>query len=275
MFIIAAIAGSAEFLEYENFHARGEHPMLMKSLICLVCYSLFMLVAFPGNALPKSSTLANRIEGQVYDPNHRPVENLYVELLNEVDSVIQRTKTSASGRFSFVGVPPGRLTVRVVTFGTNFMEQTQEVIITRTRNNSDTDYIDFNLRFYKRSSRPEVDIVSGVIFAQEVPPAARTSYLKGVADFEKDQEKGLAEIEEALKTFPNYFEALNWVGKELISTRQYEKGCGSVRSARGRCQASRQAAKYMRSTLTSGMVIRLYRREDRNRKIDERLSKVP
>ena len=198
--------------------------MLMKSLICVVCYSVFVLAAFPGEALPKSSNLANRIEGQVYDPNHRPVENLYVELLNEVDSVIQRTKTTASGRFSFVGVPPGRLTVRVVTFGTNFMEQTQEVIITKTRNNSDTDYVDFNLRFDKRSRGPGVDIVSGVIFVQDVPPAARTAYLKGVADFEKNQEQGLAEIEEALKIFPNYFEALNWVGKELISARQYEKG---------------------------------------------------
>ena len=198
--------------------------MLMKSLISVVCYSLFVLVAFTGEALPRSSNLANRIEGQVYDPNHRPVENLYVELLNEVDSVIQRTKTNASGRFSFAGVPPGRLTVRVVTFGTNFMEQTQEVIITKTRNNSDTDYVDINLRYEKRSRRPEVDIVTGVVFVQEVPPAARSSYLKGVADFAKDQEKGLAEIEEALKIFPNYFEALNWVGKELISTRQYEKG---------------------------------------------------
>ena len=45
----------------------------------------------------------------MYDPNHRPVENVYVELLNEVDSVIQRTKTDVSGRFTFTGVPGSSL----------------------------------------------------------------------------------------------------------------------------------------------------------------------
>jgi len=159
----------------------------------------------------------------VYDPNHRPVQNLYVELVNEVDSVIQRTKTNNSGRFSFVGVPPGRLKVRVLTFGTNFMEQTQEIEIVKTRNNNDVDYIDIYLRYETRRRGPETDLPAGVIFAQDIPPAAREQYLKGVADFAKDQEKGLLEIEEAIKLFPNYFEALNWLGKEYVSRRNYDK----------------------------------------------------
>src|SRR6266545_4719078 len=153
----------------------------MKSLICGLCFSLFVLFVNPLDVSPKSSNFVNRIEGQVYDPNHRPVENVYVELLNEVDSVIQRTKTNASGRFSFIGVPPGRLVVRVVTFGTNFMEQTQEVVIVQTRNNNDVDYVDITLRYETRSRGPQSDLPPGVIFVQDIPPAARTSYLKGVA----------------------------------------------------------------------------------------------
>ena len=194
----------------------------MKSLVSSLCFSLFVLFANP-HAYPKSSILLNRIEGQVYDPNHRPVQNLYVELINEVDSVIQRTKTNASGRFSFVGVPPGRLTVRVLTFGTNFKEQTQEVVIVKTRAGNDVDYVDISLRYDTRNRGPESDLAPGVIFAQDIPPAARTSYLKGIADFGKDQEKGLMEIEEAIKIFPNYFDALNWLGKEYVSRRNYDK----------------------------------------------------
>jgi Carboxypeptidase regulatory-like domain len=99
---------------------------------------------------PSVSSILNRIEGQVYDPNHRPVQNLYVELLNEVDSVIQRNKTDPAGRFTFSGVPPGRLTVRVITFGTNFLEQTQEVVVIQTTLDNDTEYVDITLRYDKR-----------------------------------------------------------------------------------------------------------------------------
>src|SRR4051812_11312492 len=176
---------------------------LKKRLLCGLCFSLFVLFASCWGASAKHSNLANRIEGQVYDPKGHPVQNLYVELLNEVDSVIQRTKTNASGRFSFIGVPPGRLLVRVVTFGTNFMEYTQEIEIVRTRNNNDTDYLDIYLRYVEiRRRGPENDLPAGVIFVQEIPPAAQASYLKGVADFGKDAEKGVLEIEEAIKIFP-------------------------------------------------------------------------
>jgi tetratricopeptide (TPR) repeat protein len=195
----------------------------MKNPIYCLSFLLLVLFANPLHASPTSSNLLNRIEGQVYDPNHRPVQNLYVELINEVDSVIQRTKTNASGRFSFVGVPPGRLTVRVLTFGTNFMEQTQEIEIIKTRNNSDVNYVDINLRYDQRNRGPEVDVPTGVIFVQDIPPDARTSYLKGISDFAKEPEKGLSEIEEAVRIFPNYFEALNWLGKEYVSRRNYEK----------------------------------------------------
>ena len=126
----------------------------MKILICGLCFSVVAMFASPLDVLPKTSNLINRIEGQVYDPNHRPVENVYVELLNEVDSVIQRTKTNSAGRFTFSGVPPGRLTVRVVTFGTNFMEQTQEVVIVQTRAGNDVDYVEINLRYHTRSRGP-------------------------------------------------------------------------------------------------------------------------
>jgi hypothetical protein len=195
----------------------------MKQRICCLSVSLLILFACPLPASHATANFLNRIEGQVYDPNHRPVQNLYVELLNEVDSVIQRTRTNASGRFTFSGVPAGRLTVRVLTFGTNFIEQTQEVEIVQTRSNNDVDYVDVILRYDKHTRGPESDLPPGVIFVQDIPPEARASYVKGVADFAKDPEKGFAEIEEAVRIFPNYFDALNWLGKECITRRNYEK----------------------------------------------------
>lgn len=189
----------------------------------LISFFLVVLLLNSFTVSPAASSLLNRIEGQVYDPNHRPVQNLYVELLNEVDSVIQRTKTDASGRFSFTGVPPGTLTVRVLTFGTNFVEQIQQVVITKTRSNNDVNYVDISLRYDKRSRGPEVDMPPGVIFVQDIPEAARTLFVKGVADFERDQDRGVQEVESALNIFSDYFDALNWLGKEYVSRRNYEK----------------------------------------------------
>jgi len=201
----------------------GQNPKLMKNLVYCVTFLLVVLLLSSLSDSRAASSLLNRIEGQVYDPNHRPVQNLYVELLNEVDSVIQRTKTDTSGRFSFRGVPPGRLTVRVLTFGTNFLEQTQEVLITKTRSNNDVDYLDITLRYDKRNRGPEVDMPTGVIFVQDIPAAAKALYVKGIADFDRDQDRGVQEVESALDIFPDYFDALNWLGKEYVSRRNYEK----------------------------------------------------
>jgi hypothetical protein len=74
------------------------------------------------------------------------------------------------------------------------------------------------------SAGPEVDLTTGVVFVQQIPPAAKTLYVKGVADFDRDPDRGVQEIEAALNIFPEYFDALNWLGKEYVSRRNYEKG---------------------------------------------------
>jgi len=195
----------------------------MKNLIRYSSFLTLVLLLLGSFSVSQASSLVNQIEGQVYDPNHRPVPNLYVELLNEVDSVIQRTKTDPAGRFTFRGVPAGTLTVRVVTFGTNFLEQSQQVVITRTRSNNDVDYVDLTLRYDKRNRGPQADMPPGVIFVQDIPPAARALYEKGVGDFDREPDRGMQEVESALDLFPNYFDALNWLGKEHVARRNYEK----------------------------------------------------
>ena len=194
----------------------------MKTLICLCCFSLLAGMANPLAALP---TFINRIEGQVYDPNRRPVENVYVELLNDVDSVIARTKTTAGGRFTFAGMPPGRFIIKVLPFAAGLLEQTQEVQITNTSNTrNDTAYVDIYLRYDKRNRVSANETSREVVFVQDIPAAAKKLYEDGLADLPKNQAKGIAKLEEAIRISPDYFDALQRLGKEYIAQRQYEQG---------------------------------------------------
>jgi tetratricopeptide (TPR) repeat protein len=196
----------------------------MKNLDRALYISLVAFFLLSPSVFPKSSVLINRIEGTVYDPNRRPVENIYVELTNDVDTVMARTRTNGIGRFSFLGMPAGRFIVKVLPFGTNLMQQSQDVQITNVgRSQNDTAYIDIYLRYDKRSTDGVNETSREVVFVQEVPPAAKKLYEDGIAESKKDQEKGMAKLEESLRIFPEYFDALHWLGKAYVAQKNYEK----------------------------------------------------
>ena len=65
------------------------------------------------------------IGGHVSDDSRKPIPDLQVELLDDVNSVIARTKTDDSGLFSFRRLSTGTFQIRVQTYGTTFISQTQ------------------------------------------------------------------------------------------------------------------------------------------------------
>lgn len=198
--------------------------MIPKMKNCFPFPWMLIAVLFFTVFAANSVVLANRIEGRVYSPERLPVENVYVELRNDVNSPIAQTKTDASGRFTFIGMPGGRYTIKVLPLRTNFMEQIQEVYITSARpNSSDTAYVDFYLTYDKRSHESAIQKTPQAIFVQEVPQAAKKLYEAGAADLNKKQDKGFAELDEALKISPEYFDALSLLGKEYVLRKDYVK----------------------------------------------------
>ena len=182
-----------------------------------------MLFCAP-NFLSKPIMAYNKIEGRVYDPSRNPVSNVDVELSNDVGSFVGHTKTDSGGRFTFAGISSGRFSVRVIAFQYNFAEQTQEVeIVNLNRTSSDTVYVDFYLRYNKRENAV-ASTSPDAIFVQEIPKNAKELYESGVKKMSKEPEKALAQIDEAIKIFPAYFDALSFLGKEYINRKNYEKG---------------------------------------------------
>lgn len=166
----------------------------------------------------------NTIGGNVFDSQRRPVAGVYVELQNDVYSTLARTRTNGSGRYAFSGLSSGRFYVRVLPYGTNLEEQTQEVEIVNFviggRASSENAQKDFYLRL--RRDNTEAESVTGVIFVQDVPAEAQKSYKKAVAEFGDNRaEAGIAELQNALKLFPNYYLALEKLGGEFIKQQKY------------------------------------------------------
>jgi len=193
-------------------------------IICLVICPVI------GNAKRVTSNfnlpgLINVIQGQVYDPYRVPISDIYVELRNELGSTISRVRTATGGRFTFSNVSSGHFEVTVLTTGTNYLEQTQSVdIVNIFRNASDSVYIDFYLQFDKRKTNIGEVSLTDAIFVQEVPDEARKLYKNGVKNLGgKDANKGIDEIEQALKIFPEYFDALNTLGREYVQRKEYKK----------------------------------------------------
>ncbi len=179
-----------------------------------------LLLALQSFAFGQSS----RISGQVFGSGHRPLADVYVELMNEVNSILGRTKTDASGVYMFVGLSGGRFTLRVRPFGTDYEEQTQDVevvsIVYGGRLTSDSVQKDFYLRPLRDAQKTKT--VNGVVFAQEIPKDAKDAYDKAVSDLDANRvDGGIIGLERALKIFPNYFDALDRLGVTLIRQRKF------------------------------------------------------
>jgi tetratricopeptide (TPR) repeat protein len=165
------------------------------------------------------SQQATSISGHVSDDRNNPIADLKVELLDDVDSVIQRTKTDNSGLYSFRRLTHGIFQVKVQTYGTAYQGQTQRVQLESGRA---FEQVDFVLVKGKSSFAPTTP---GVIFVQEVPAKARKEFERGELLLQKTQQRkeALAIIEKAIEIFPLYFDALHVLGTEYVKDHEYDR----------------------------------------------------
>jgi tetratricopeptide (TPR) repeat protein len=191
------------------------------SLGSLAAAALVLFAAAGGTFAQQS---VSRITGQVFGENRRPVSDVYVELKNEIETNVARTRTNSSGTYSFNDLSAGRFYVHVRPFGTNYEEQIQEVEITTRvggRNVADIQYKDFYLKV-RVDPRSAPQGPAGVIFAQPVPDPAKKLYDKAVVDLNDGRvDAGILGLEEAVKAFPDYFLAIERLGVEMLKKQKY------------------------------------------------------
>jgi len=194
------------------------------TMIALLFLLYFAWIEAPaGHAFGQN--FRNTITGYVFDQQRSPVSQAAVELMNEVNSVIQRTRTDGSGRYFFSGLSAGRFSIRVIPLGTNLEEQTQEVeiinYVASGSATSDNAQKDFYLKVHKNGT--QIDEIKGVIYVQEVPKDAQKSYEKAMAELNENKtDLGIQDLEAALKIFPTYYAVLERLGREYVIKQKFE-----------------------------------------------------
>lgn len=200
---------------------------MKKDSIIAVFLSSALVISFFVSQSQAQIPTRNRstITGYVFDQQRRPVAQIPVELINEVNSVIQRTRTDGSGRFFFGGLPPGRFSIKVLPLGTNLEEQTQEVELSGMgalgRVITEHAQRDFYLKL--RRDNTESNTINEAIFVQDVPENARKIYEKAVSDLNGNKfDLGIKGLQNALEIFPTYFLALERLGLIYLNQQKYE-----------------------------------------------------
>ena len=184
-------------------------------------HGMMVLLALLGAS--SEARAASTIAGTVYDKARTPLPYIEVELLNDYYQMTARMQTDGSGRYQFGGISDGRYTVRVLAFRYDLQDQEipVEVVTQNIRGGQGSGY--FQQDFYlspRRGGLAESEI--GVVFAQEVPEAARKSYELADKEFKsKNPAKGISALNDSLKVFPNYYLALHRMGKELFAAKRY------------------------------------------------------
>ncbi len=161
----------------------------------------------------------NEIYGTVFVESRRPQADIYVELFDDFNAPLRHTKTDASGRFSFTGLINGRYIIKALPYGTDYMEESTEVTLSAVSaspgSGSDTQHVDIYLRVNERIYASPFAATPGVIFAQDVPPAARKLYEEGVRYLHgKKEREGLESLKKSIEIFPSYYMALDRLGAE-------------------------------------------------------------
>lgn len=179
--------------------------------------------------LPTLQTNSNSISGHVSNDQRAPLADVRVELLNEVDSVIRTVKTDGSGLFVFRKLSDGTFQVRVQTSGTNYVSQTKRVDLARPHGfGAAFEELDFVL-----ATKAGTTARPGVVFAQEVPEAARKQFQKASELLDKSNKRpeAFAALKSAIDLFPQYFDALELLGTEQVKDREYEAAIPSLTKA--------------------------------------------
>ncbi|HEX8459529.1 MAG TPA: tetratricopeptide repeat protein [Pyrinomonadaceae bacterium] len=206
-------------------------PLLLSLAVGTSLSPVHTLSAAKAHALNSSLFVASAAQGRssitvrIYGPERNPLNEIFVELQNDTYFTVARGRTDSSGRVTFGGLKDGRYMVRVLAYGTDYLEQAQEVVLASLSQlpsdlgggGGTNEYMDMYLKVRESATASPFSAPPGTVFAQVVPATARKLYERGVGELrEKKEKEGFESLKKAIETFPTYYLALERLGTEYV-----------------------------------------------------------
>ena len=178
-------------------------------LFCSLALSAFQLFTVVGTVRDAQGRSVTGVRIEVIDENFQPIRTIFVD---------------PSGQFSIRRLSPGRYQFKVSTSGTPYEEQSTgwiELQSLRVRGGGNEIHpLDFVLKPKANSPPARRDTV----FAQDPPKAAREAYERGAKAFgENKPALAMTSLRKALEIFPDYYDALELLGTELVKAGRFDE----------------------------------------------------
>lgn len=171
----------------------------------------------------------NTIIGKVRNSAGKPISNVIVELHTGNGMMFTQTVSNNEGDFAFSGLEAATFVVVINdSFHQPFSERVEFARMAAGRP-GETARLDVTLTPKSQASEPR----AGVVFQQSVPDTALQSYRRGVKLIaERKSDEGMAALGDAIKIFPQYFDAHFALAIELFRLRRYDDTIKELEQAR-------------------------------------------
>ncbi|HYK87425.1 MAG TPA: tetratricopeptide repeat protein [Acidobacteriota bacterium] len=187
--------------------------------------SALLAVLFAVEGLPllaqqqaRPQAMPVSIHGEVrYAQGGKQAENVLVVLESFAGGMVAQARTDRAGKFDFSNIDQAIYRVTASTEG--FQPATQEINLMTTYN----EYVVLTLAPKKSSAADRLGPGMEMSIDAKVPEEARTEFEKGRSELLDSPEKGISDLEKAVKIYPNFLQARLLLGTAYMDSHQADK----------------------------------------------------
>jgi hypothetical protein len=193
--------------------------------------SVLVVIFLVSSALTAPAQGAHTLQGRVVMPNGTQPTNSVRIILTFNGRRIYETFTDLSGRFSFASIGPGSYQLTAEGDGHSFLTTSVIAQVSAFGSSGQLFTQDIQLRSLPGKALQPSGVVSG--FSQQVPKPAQQAFDRAMKlSAENKPDPAIEKLKEAVKEFPEFFEAHLQLGDQLLKSGRIEEALSELDRAR-------------------------------------------